>query len=70
MIKSGLLVSIDAIRFALDAESRGLELVPDSDGYGLLAGPRERITDADRDAIRRYRFHLHAILACCDVVVQ
>jgi len=62
-LKSGLIVSVDAIRFLLDLESRGLDLVPDDDGYGLLAGPLERITPEDRLAIRQWRHHIHAILA-------
>jgi hypothetical protein len=62
-LKGGLIVSVEAVRFALDLERRGLDLVPDQDGYGLLAGPRERITEQDRMAIRQWRHHLHAILA-------
>ena len=63
MLKGGLTVPVAAIQFALDLESRGCELRLDG-GDGLLVGPRERVTDADRDGIRRWRYHLRAILAC------
>jgi hypothetical protein len=58
---SGLTLPVAAVRLALDLENRGLELRLDGDG--LAVGPRARLTDEDRCAIRHYKFHLMAIIA-------
>ena len=52
-----------AVRLALDLEARGLRL--ELDGDGLLVGPIDRLTDEDRNGIRRWREHLKAIVAHC-----
>lgn len=61
VLKGGLTVPLDAVRFALDLESRGGQLV--AEGDDILIGPSSLITDEDRQAVRRWRRHLHAILA-------
>lgn len=58
---SGLVLPIEPLLLALDLEARGLTL--GRDGDALTCGPRDRLTDADRQAIKRWRFHLLAIVA-------
>jgi hypothetical protein len=60
VILPGLTVPLDALRLALDLENRGLHFTLDGDG--ILVGPRDRLTDDDRDAIRRWRTHLRALV--------
>ena len=60
-LQNGYMVPVAALQLALDLESRGCELLVDGDS--ILVGPRDRVTDADRDGIRRWRRHLRAILA-------
>ena len=55
----GPTISVEALRFALTLESRGVLLgIRDGD---LCAGPCQLLTDADRAAIRRLRNHLMVI---------
>lgn len=68
IFRSGLTVPRPAVELALDLEARGCQMTLDGDG--LLVGPRERLTDDDRDQIRRWRYHLRAILAHCAERVQ
>ncbi len=60
-LAAGPIVPIAAWRLALDLESRGCSL--HLDGDALVIGPREKLTQADRDAIRRWRNHLCALVA-------
>jgi hypothetical protein len=62
VVLPGLLLPLAAVRLALDLENRGLHLQLDGDD-GLLVGPRDRLTDEDRDGIRRWRTHLRALIA-------
>jgi hypothetical protein len=50
MLKGGITVPVTAFRLALDLEDRGLAMK--ADGDVLIIGPRDRITDALRAAIR------------------
>jgi hypothetical protein len=61
VLRGGLTLPVAAIRLALDLEAKGLHLGVDGDM--LLVGPRELLTDADRDLIRRWKPHLLALLA-------
>jgi hypothetical protein len=61
VLRSGLIVAAPAVRLALDLESRGLTL--GLDGESLTVGPKHRISDEDRQAIRTWRWHLRAIVA-------
>ena len=61
VVLPGLTLPLAAVRLALDLENRGMHLILDGDG--ILVGPRDRLTDEDRDAIRRWRLHLRAIVA-------
>ena len=60
-LRGGLTVPLAALQLALDLEGREIHLALDGDG--LSAGPRERLTDADRSEIRRWKLHLRAIVA-------
>ena len=69
MLKGNVIVPVEAVRIALDLEQRGLQLRLDGDGLSI--GPPDRITAEDQASIRRWRFHLCAILACAeDVCIQ
>jgi hypothetical protein len=57
----GPTLPLQALQLAWDLEDRGVVLsIRDGD---LCAGPRRLLTDADREAIRRWRKHLMAIVA-------
>jgi hypothetical protein len=55
-LRDGIMVALPAVLLALDLEARGVRLKVD-DGE-LLVGPSGLITNADREAIRRWRMHL------------
>jgi hypothetical protein len=61
LLKGGLTLPVAVVRLALTFEERGITLRVDGDS--LLVGPRERLTDADRELIRRWKLHLLALLA-------
>ena len=58
-LRAGIVAPIDALE-----ESRALEVT--LEGEELAVGPRKRITDIDREAIRQYRNHLGAVVMCCE----
>jgi hypothetical protein len=60
VLRSGLVLPLAAVQLALDLENRGLHLAVD--GEGLAVGPRHRLTDHDRDSIRRWKPHLISLL--------
>ena len=60
-LKGGLRVSIAALRLAIDLEMRDFTLSV-QDGL-IYVDPRERLTNDEMARIRRYRWHLLAILA-------
>jgi hypothetical protein len=62
-LRGGLVIPLAALRLAWSLEDRGCTFRVQADG--LIAGPRERLTDADRQAIRRWRTHLMAIAEYC-----
>lgn len=59
-LASGLIVADRAVRLALRLEGDGFHLTV-RDGM-LWVEPKSRLTAADREAIRRDRFHLLAIV--------
>lgn len=65
-LKSGLTVPIDALRLLWQLEDRGLSIR--SDGDGLAVGPRDLLSDADRDLIRQHRDDLCALVRYCEAV--
>jgi TubC N-terminal docking domain len=61
-LKNGLILPRPAITLALDLERRGGRLSLDADGQVLIE-PTAVLTDADRAAIWRWRWHLGAIIS-------
>jgi hypothetical protein len=62
-LRGGLTLPLAALQLAWDLEDRGLHLTLDGDGDVLSVGPGDRLTDADRALIRRWKPHLLAIVA-------
>jgi hypothetical protein len=60
-LRGGLTLPLAAVRLAFDLEDRGLHLRIDGDV--LSVGPGDRLTDADRALIRRWKPHLLTIVA-------
>ena len=60
VLKDGMIVPVAAVRLALDLEARGCQL--QIDGDGLMVGPRNLITEQDREAIRLWKSQLRVIL--------
>lgn len=61
-LRGGLVVPLDAFNLALDLERRGARIEL-ADGDRLWVRPRSVLTDADREAIRRWRHHFRAIVS-------
>jgi hypothetical protein len=61
VLRGGLTLPVAALRLAWDLEARGFHLRAVDDL--LTVGPRDLLTDADRDLIRRWKPHLLAIVA-------
>jgi hypothetical protein len=59
VLAGGLSVPVSALRLAWQLEARGLHLRADNDG--LQVGPRDQLTDDDRQAIRAERDDLLSI---------
>jgi hypothetical protein len=68
VLRGGLSVSLPALQLLWALEDRRLTIRLDDDG-GLLVGPRTRLTNADRAAIRQHRDELVALVRYCDEVV-
>jgi hypothetical protein len=61
VLRGGLTLPLAALRVAWNLEARGLRLGVDGDM--LTVGPRTLVTDADREALRRWKPHLLALVA-------
>ena len=70
-LRHGPTLPLDVLRVAWSLEDRGLSLQRTSTGK-LLVGPREALTDDDRQQFRRWRDHLLALVdyASADQLVQ
>lgn len=64
VLNGGVSVLADALRLAWDLEARDVQLLVDDHG-ALRAGPAERLTPADIDAIRANRAELARIVHYC-----
>lgn len=53
VLRHGLSIPVRAVEVALDLERRGCHL--EVDGQDILVGPRDRVTDEDRDTIRELK---------------
>jgi hypothetical protein len=68
VLRSGLAVPVDAVRLLLELEERGIDVRVDC--QGLSVGPRDRLTDDDRNAIRQHRQALISLVLLSDEEVQ
>lgn len=64
ILNGGVSVPADALRLAWDLEARDVMLLVDDSG-ALRAGPAERLTETDVEAIRRNREELKRIVVYC-----
>jgi hypothetical protein len=60
-LRGGLTLPLPAVELAIDLERRGLQLRVEK-GDVLCVGPRDRLTDEDRAALRRWKAHVLALL--------
>jgi hypothetical protein len=60
-LKDGRTLPVAALELALDLERRGVQLVAD-DSEVLFVGPLDRLTDDDHRDLRRWKWHLLALL--------
>ncbi len=69
-LKGGLVVSVDALRMLWDLEDRGFDVkLGDGRLYKVLVGPFDRLTAADKAAIRTHRDALAELVRYVDEVV-
>jgi hypothetical protein len=59
-LKSGLTLPADALRVLWNLEARGVSFEADDDV--LVARPLRLLTDADHRELRRYKWHILALL--------
>jgi hypothetical protein len=69
VLKGGLSVPVAALRLALALEDKGCVFRVDDDGV-LLVGPRDKLSESDRAAIRQWRDDLARIVSYTAPVVQ
>ena len=67
VLRGGRRVSVEALRLGWDLEGRGCWLRLTGDGR-LTIGPRDRLTDTDRDRIRHHRDELVRLVQATDGV--
>ena len=68
VLRPGLSVTQEALELLWDLEDRGL--IVRRDDPELLVGPRNRLTPADRSAIKAHKDELMSLLRACDAVVM
>jgi hypothetical protein len=66
--QSGLVLPRAAVELALDLERRGMHI--HGDGDTLHVGPRELLTFNDRLLLKRWKWHLLALVAHAAPTVQ
>lgn len=59
-LRGGLVVPYEPLLIALDLEARGFHMRPD--GGDLIISPFSQLTAEDRQQIRRWKYHLAAIV--------
>jgi hypothetical protein len=62
-LSGGLAVPLPALQVLWNLEDRGVHLRLDGDG--IVATPRTALSDADRAAVKRWRWHVVALLQYC-----
>ena len=55
-----------AVSIVLEAEAKGVHLRADADGSSILAEPVGLLTAEEKAEIRRWRWHIRALLAICE----
>ncbi len=60
LLRGGLAVPVEPLLLVLDLETRGFGL--HSDGGDIVVSPASRLSDRDRRALRRWKFHVLALL--------
>ena len=69
-LKSGLVVSVEALRVLWDLEDRGFEVkLGDGRRFKVLVGPSNRLTSKDKAAIATHREALAELVRYVDEVV-
>ena len=61
VLRGGLSVPLEPVLLLLDLESRGFDVSREDDA--ILIRPKGRLTDADRNALKRWRPHVLALLS-------
>ena len=64
ILRNGPVVPLAPLQLLWTLEGRGLHFR--LDGGDIVVNPRERLTDADRALLRRWKRHVTAILGYCD----
>lgn len=67
-LRGGPAVPEDVLQLAWRLAEQGVDLQVNETGR-LLVGPRSRITDADRQAIREHKQMLTTVVKYCDEVI-
>jgi len=69
-LKSGLVVSVDALRVLWDLEGRAFNVkLGDGRRHKVLVGPVERLTEEDKTAIRLHRDALASLVHYVEEVI-
>ena len=66
-MKGGLSVPLSALDLLWRLEREGFDIRIDGDG-SVLIGPRQRLSQHDREAITEYRDYLRALVRYCETV--
>lgn len=62
-LRGGLTVPLPALQVLWDLEHRGLDL--QLDGADIVVRPKGRLTEADREQLRRLKPHVIALISYC-----
>jgi hypothetical protein len=63
LLRGGSAVPLEALSLLLDLESRGFSIR--RDGADMLIRPGQRLTNADRAALRRWKAHVLQLIDYC-----
>lgn len=68
VLRGGLMVPLEPMLLLLDLEARGFRIA--RDGSTIKVGPASQLTDDDRDALKRWKPHVLALVDYQPEVVQ
>jgi hypothetical protein len=63
LLRGGVVVPVEPFLLLLDLEARGISVSKDSDSISIA--PRALLADADRTALRRWKWHLLLLIDYC-----